>query len=116
MSRCLWTHDLSQSERRFLAALNELGFRRFESIPIRRGELILDPWPKTVRAVKFGSQILPVHRALQDAFELRAAVREFFEYVRGVEDGEILHLDVRRGLPFLMEVMYRPGDEPEPDR
>ncbi len=112
--RTAWAHDLLPSERRFLAAINELGFGRLELLRIRRGELILDPWPKTVRAVKFGSLVLPVHRALQDAFEIRAAVREFFDYVRGVDDGEILFLEVRHGLPFLMEIKHRPAINQSP--
>ena len=47
--------DLSLSERRFLDAMNDLGFGRFEHLRIARGELVLDPWPIAVRTVKFGS-------------------------------------------------------------
>jgi hypothetical protein len=107
-SRATWTHDLSQSERRFLAAMNEINFGRFELLSIRRGELVLDPWPKTVRAVRFGPQDPLVHKQFQNSFELRPPVIEFFDYVRGVDEGEILCLSVRWGLPFLMEIMYRP--------
>ena len=103
-----WTHDLSQSERRFLAAMNEVGFRRFELLRIRSGELVLDPWPKSVRTFKVGSPGPVAHKRVEDAFELRPAVVEFFEYVRALEAGEILWLEIRWRLPFLMQAAYRP--------
>jgi hypothetical protein len=116
MSRhLLWTHDLSQSERRFLAAMNELGFGHFELIRIERNEVVLDPWPKTVRDVRFGSGGSHPQKGLQDEFELKPAVIEFFQYVRAVGVGEILSLVVVRGLPASMETVYRP-DRPEPPR
>ena len=34
--RCIWTHNLSQTERYFVAAMNDLGYGRFESIRIYR--------------------------------------------------------------------------------
>jgi hypothetical protein len=113
MSRAMWTHDLSQSERRFLAAMNELAFGRFEFLRIEHGDLVLDPWPKTVRGVRFGVESAPPHKGLRDEFELKPAILEFFRYVRAVGKGEILCLTVAHGLPFLMETSYRPdGSEP----
>jgi hypothetical protein len=106
--RATWTHDLSQLERRFLAAMNELWFGRFESLRIERGALVLDPWPKTVRGVRFGSEDSAAHKGLRDEFELKPAVIEFFQYVRATAEGEILCLEVRRGLPVVMEIIYRP--------
>jgi hypothetical protein len=49
------TRDLRPSERRFLAAMQQLVHGRFESLPIRQGELVLAPWPTTIRSVKFGN-------------------------------------------------------------
>jgi hypothetical protein len=42
------TSDLSLSERRLVAALQQLAFGRLESVRIRHGELVLDPWPTAV--------------------------------------------------------------------
>jgi hypothetical protein len=64
--------------------------------------------PKRCLGVKFGSEGPPAYKGIEDAFELRPAVVEFFEYVRGVDDGEIFCLNVRWGIPFLMEIKYRP--------
>jgi hypothetical protein len=95
--------------------MNNIAFGRFELLRIRGGELVLDPWPKAVRAVKFGPQDPSVRKGLQNAFELRPAVRQFLEYVRSVVDGEILRLECRHGLPFSMEVTYRPDLSQAPD-
>jgi len=107
MSRPTTTRDLSQSERRFVAAMNELRFGRFEFLRIEHGELVLEPWPTTVRGVKFGSEDAVKHRPLPDEFELKGQVSEFFEYVRAVDAGEIRCLELRHGLPFSMEIEHR---------
>lgn len=108
MSRPTSTRDLSPSERRFLIAMNELGFGRFELLRIKRGELVLDPWPTTVRGVKLGSENAAAGNRLLDEFQLQRPVAEFFEYVRTVDEGGIRCLEVRHSLPFSMEIMYRP--------
>jgi hypothetical protein len=97
------TEDLLPSERRFLAAMQALGFGRFEYVQIRNGDIILDPWPVAVRDVKFGAEGAS-ERALHPASQLKRQVTEFFEYTRDVDDGEIRTLEIRHGLPFSMEV------------
>jgi hypothetical protein len=106
MSRPSSTHDLSPSERRFVLAMNELGFGRFEFLQIERGELVLDPWPRTVRSVKFGSEARAIQKLSPDEFDLKRQVAEFFEHVRAVDAGEIRCLELRHGLPFSMEVEH----------
>jgi hypothetical protein len=102
--RTAWAHDLLPSDRRFLAAIDELVFGRFELLRIEPGELLLDPWPKTVRDVRFGSENATAHKGFREAFELRRPIIEFFDYVRGVRDSEILCLEVRHSLPFSMQI------------
>jgi hypothetical protein len=100
------TSDLSPSERSFVAALQELGFGHLESIKVRRGELILDPWPTVVQVLKLGAaQAEPSNRPAD--FDLKKPLVEFLEYIRGVEDGEVRRLEVRHGLPFSMEIEQR---------
>jgi hypothetical protein len=102
------TQDLLPSEAAFLAAMQRLGFGRFEYLQIRGGELVLDPWPSAVRDVKFGSPV-NTGRATNSDSELRAQVAEFFAYVRDVDAGEIRELEVRHGLPFSMEIELAGG-------
>jgi hypothetical protein len=109
MSRPMSTHDLLPSERRFVVAMAELGFGRFEFLRIECGELVLDPWPTTVRGVKFGSAEGATHKRLPTEFDLKSQVAELFEFVRTVQAGEIRCLELRHGLPFSMEVEHRPN-------
>jgi hypothetical protein len=100
------TSDLSPAERSFVAVLQQLGFGHLESVRIRRGAIVLHPWPTVVRVLKFGAaeNEPPDHSA---DFELKRSMAELFEYIRGVDDGEIRCLEVRHGLPFSMEVEHR---------
>jgi len=102
--------DLRPSERRFLAAIQRFGFCRFECVSIKRGELVLDPWPKTVRGILFGSKEA-ADKGVSGHFELKRQVVELFEWVRTVESGEIRCLEIKHGLPFSMEVEHRPDAE-----
>ena len=104
------TRDLRPSERQFVAALEQLGFGRVEFVRIHSGELVLDPCPMTVQLRKFGAaETEPCKRSAE--FELKKATAELFEYIRRVDEGEIRSLEVRHGLPFAMEVDYRPDKD-----
>lgn len=95
--------DLRPSEAEFVAAMQELGFGRFVYLQIRRGELVLNPWPDVVRDIKFASPPNAGKVAGSNSV-LCPQVAEFFSYVRDVDAGEIRGLEVRHGLPFSMEV------------
>ena len=98
------TSDLSGTERRFLRTMQELGHGRFESIRVARGELILDPWPATIRSIKFGNTDPNRPIDVPADFELKDRIAEFFAYVRAIDSGIIRTLEVRGGLPFSMDV------------
>jgi hypothetical protein len=107
MNPALSTSELRSSERAFVTAMQRLVFGRFEFLRIENGELVLDPWPTTVRDVKFCAKAsLPDTTA--ENFLLKRQVAELFEYVRSVNVGEIRILVVKNGLPFAMEVEHRP--------
>ena len=98
------TRDLRPTERRFVTALQQLGYGHFEALKIQHGELVLDPWPTTVRNVKFDAQSSEPTDLAADEFALKQQVAELFDYVRSVDAGEIRALEVRHGLPFSMEI------------
>ena len=95
--------DLLPSEAVFLAAIQQVGFGRFEYLQIRAGELVLNPWPSVVRDIKFATPP-NTGKTSEPNSELRPQVVEFFAYVRDVDAGEIRELEVRHGLPFSMEI------------
>jgi hypothetical protein len=98
------TNDLRPSERQFIAAMQRLGFGRFERLKISGGELVLDPWPTTVRHLKSGATAPQQQRP--DDFQLKKPLVEFFVWVRGVDQGEIRVLHVHAGLPAAMETEH----------
>jgi hypothetical protein len=102
------TQDMLPSEETFLAAMQQLGFGRFEDLQIRGGELVLDPWPTVIRDVKFATPP-NTGKPAEPTSELRPQVAEFFTYVRDVDAGEIRELEVRHGLPFSMEIELQGG-------
>jgi hypothetical protein len=103
-----WTKDLHATEKLFLVAIDQLAFGRFENVPIKDGLLVLDPWPATVRAVKFGAESTPRPKAMDHEFELSRPMVEFFEYVRSVDVGAISRLEIRHSAPFSLEISFRP--------
>jgi hypothetical protein len=108
MTSPITTHDLLPSEVAFVAAMQQLGFGRFEHLQIRGGELVLNPGSVTVRDVKFGSLVTTGKPSVATS-ELRPQVAEFFAYVREVDSGEIREVEVRHGLPFSMEIELTGG-------
>ena len=98
--------DLRRSERKFVLAMQKLGFGQFEGVRVVAGELALDPWPRVVQAVKFGAEDYEAAIPSSD-FQLKRQVVQFLERVRSIEAGEIRCLEVRHGLPFAMELVSR---------
>jgi hypothetical protein len=102
-SRPVFSSDLLASERAFVAAMRQMHFGRFERLRIVQGELVLTPWPATVRDVKFCAKDDRAETP-DGEFLLQPQVAELFEYVRDVDAGEVRELQVRHGLPFAMEI------------
>lgn len=99
------SQDLLPSERRFLAAMQALGSGRFEYLQIRHGELILDPWPTTIRYVEFsGDEATVDSNAAAGAGEAAGSAAQFFARIINIAAGEILTLEIRNGQPVSMEI------------
>lgn len=104
MYRPRFLHELSDAERLFLRALTELRFGRFENIPVLGGSLVIEPWPQTIRTVKFECVSAPPRRSEDVDFELDAPTVNFFACVREIDKGLIRLLEVRHSSPFLAEI------------
>jgi hypothetical protein len=99
--------DLFGSELRLVRAMHGLWFGRFEQIRILNGEMVLSPWPLTVRAIKFGNGSAEDVPRLSAEAKLPRQLSELLAYIRSVATGGILTLEFRHGLPFAMEVEFR---------
>jgi hypothetical protein len=96
--------ELRPSERDFVIAMRQLGYGRFESLQIRRGELVLQPRPTSVQSIKFGDSTSNRPDKPSGECELKLQAAQLFAFIRGIEAGEIRVLEVRGGLPFTMEI------------
>jgi hypothetical protein len=85
--------------------MHDLGFGRFESLRIERGQVVLDPWPTTIQDIKFGACANLPEPSAHDLM-LKHQLVAFFEYARSVESGVIRTLEVRGGLPFAMTIAH----------
>jgi hypothetical protein len=78
----------------------------------KTGDPVFLPLPESLKlvldapVVRFGSD-KNTSSDRSSEFDLKKPLAELFEYIRGVDDGEIRHLEVRHGLPFSMEVEHR---------
>lgn len=100
--------DLLPVEMVFLAAIQRLGFGRVEYLQIQNGELVLDPWPTVVQAIKFTSNSHD-HKSNEPNSTLRPQAAQFFSLVRQIGCGEICELQIRHGLPFTGEIKIAGG-------
>ena len=71
---------------------------------VRNGDPVLDPMPRIVRHIRFPRSAKPRPDASAEDFTLKAAAREFFEYLDQVENGKLKQVKVYDGLPSLVEV------------
>jgi hypothetical protein len=104
-SKLVSTTDLTATERRLVDALRELGYGRIKALRILHGQPLLDPWPLTIRDVRFDSSNFQKVQTAGIEFDLKAPVVELVRHIRSLESGEILSLAIRHGLPAGMELV-----------
>ena len=103
------TDDLSEPERRLVFAMREISHGRIEHLRVEHGQPQLNPWPLTVRDVRFGLSVPTAPRTANVDFELKARVVELIRHIRSMETGEIRTLRIRGGLPAGMELLLANG-------
>lgn len=97
--------NLVPAEKLLFGAIRELAFGRLEKIAIRQGLPVLDPWPLTIRTVRFGSDpAWPGDEPPCKEFQLTRPFVEMFAATRALGCGEIVRLEVRHSVPVLMEI------------
>jgi len=77
-------------------------FGRIENMPVRAGEPIFNSDVKVVRVARLPSGTDGA-KVTRTEFELKKQVRDLFEELAGLENGTVIRLEFRHGLPFLLE-------------
>ena len=109
----LMAQDLSPGQRTLVELMHEHQFGRIENVPIRQGQPILDSSLNVVRVARFVSRdAAKVSRS--DDFELKRQVRDLFKELARLENGTVIRLEFRYGLPFLLETTERVIQATEP--
>jgi hypothetical protein len=83
-------------------------FGRIENMSVRAGEPILNSDVKVVRVTRLGGESASTRPPNNDKFELKRQVRDLFAELRRLENGTVMRLEFRHGLPFLLETTRVP--------
>ena len=78
-------------------------FGRIENMPVRDGKPVLDCNMKVVHVARLGSEHDRTKAVASNEFELKKQVRDLFEEMERLQDGTVIRLEFRHGLPFLLE-------------
>ena len=96
--------DLAPERSHLIELMQRINFGRIERLVINDGQPVLDPSPRMVREIKFGSENGPRPEATTADFSLKAQVVELFRNFDELRNGVIEVLDIKYGLPFRMAV------------
>ena len=108
------TGDLTDAQRLLLRIMIEHQFGRLENVPVQGGQPVLDRGVKVVRVARLGGESGGTTVPSTDEFELKQAVCDLFDELARLRYGEIVRLEFRHGLPFLLETIAGPLLETHP--
>jgi hypothetical protein len=112
----LMVQDLSAAQRSLVDLMHVHQFGRIENILVRAGEPILNSDVQVVRVARLGGGSEAAKVTNAEEFELKRQVRDLFEELEHLQDGTVIRLEFRHGLPFLLETTQplSKGVEPPP--
>jgi len=102
-SMALTFRSLSPQQRSLVAVMHEHQFGRIENMPVRAGQPVLDGNVRVVRAARLGTKSGGTNIPSTDDFELKKAVCDLLDEFERLENGTVVCLEFRHGLPFLLE-------------
>lgn len=94
--------DLTPLEKRLLNLIQRINFGRIRLMRVTAGQPQFDPLPRTQRDYKFGGKNGNRPEALLPDFALRREQVELIQAIRTMQDGTIVNLEIRSGLPIVM--------------
>jgi len=94
--------------------MRENQFGRIEEMPVQAGQPLPDQAEKVVRVALLGGgencgTIIPIG----DEFDLKKALIDLFDELERLDNGTVVRLEFKRGLPLLLETVAAAiGDSP----
>lgn len=97
-------NHLSSQKKILLELMQRINYGRILNLRVRHGQPVMEPPPRVIRDIKFGSENGPRPEVDKEDFMLKAQVRELFGQIEKLGDGVISCIEVQHGLPFRMTV------------
>lgn len=101
---CRLKSDLSEARRRLVESMQRINFGRIEQLTVVSGNPMLESAAKVVSTHKLKGANVPRVELNAPDFLLKQEVSELFRILDELEDGLIALIEVKHGLPFLVEV------------
>ena len=96
--------SLSESHRCLVELMQRLNFGRIEDLTVRGGEPVFEPAARVIQKVKIGGENGPRTELTCADFLLKKQIIELLEAISGLGEGTVLTIDVKHGLPFVVEI------------
>jgi hypothetical protein len=101
--------SLSDAQSRLIQLLQQINFGRLELLQVRGGEPMFEPPPRIIRKLKLGADNAPRPEASLQDFWLKHQTVEMLQEIADLGDGEVLSIEIKNGLPFLIEIEHSIG-------
>ncbi len=92
--------------------MHEHQFGRIENLRVERGQPVPDRRLSIIRAAHLGSSDGGSKMPVSDDTLLKKSIRDLIDAIEQLQNGVVVRLEFRWGLPFLLETTARPGDIP----
>ena len=96
--------QLRQEYQTLIKFMQKLNFGKIKNLVIRDGVPILRPAPVTIKTLKLGNEYRRRPEIDLDDFALKSEVRDLIEVMNRIQNGVVLSIQVKNGLPFLIKV------------
>ena len=101
----LRVRDLSTQQQALVQIMGEHRFGWIENLPVRGGQPVFTPDVKIVRVAKLGAETVGQEPLHANEFELKGPLRELFDEFVRLQNGIVVRLEFRHGLPFILQTV-----------
>jgi len=99
----------SRPRMKLIELMQSINFGRIMGFKVLGGEPVLNPRPTIVRAHKLKGENGPRPELSAADFLLKQEIVELFNFLDDLQEGEIDLIEIKHGLPFLIEVTEVPA-------